>query len=191
MRLSSLIKRIEDAGIRTFSGKTGNEAKIRRLRKLGVKIGEGCVIHATVFSTEPYLVEIGDRVGIAGGTQFLTHDGAAWLLRDRYPHIRVFGRITVGSGTYIGQDCLILPGTAIGRNCLIGAGTLVKGTIPDESVVLGNPGRVVMKTEVVAKLLLGNEGRVDEDVLALSPEDRKAFILRRLGTRSEGEDPRA
>jgi len=55
--------------------KAENEQRIAMLRARGVKIGRDCVIFTTEFSTEPYLVEIGDHVAVAGGTQFLTHDG--------------------------------------------------------------------------------------------------------------------
>jgi len=44
-------------------------AAVARLRARGVTIGEGCRIYTTEFSTEPYLVSIGDRVGISGGRQ--------------------------------------------------------------------------------------------------------------------------
>jgi acetyltransferase-like isoleucine patch superfamily enzyme len=177
MQFRQLLLKFRNAWDKAVSGQTANELGIHRLRKLGVKIGRDCVIHTKDFSTEPYLVEIGDRVGIAGGTRFLAHDGAAWLVRDRHPDLHVLGRITVGSGTFIGQDCLILPGTTIGRNCLIGAGSVVKGAIPDESVVLGNPARVVMKTGVVERLLLANKGRIDADLAAMKPADRKRLIL--------------
>lgn len=44
--------------------------------------------------------------------------------------------ITVGEGTWIGAGCIILRGTEIGKNCVIGAGTVIKGKIPDNSVVI-------------------------------------------------------
>ena len=116
-----------------------NEALIARLRARGVTIGEECVIFTDQFSLEPYLVEIGDRVAVAGGTVFLTHDGAAWLLRRRRPDSQHFGRIIVGDDTFIGQGCIILPGARIGTNCVVGAGSVVRGTIPDNAVVMGNP----------------------------------------------------
>jgi len=40
-------------------------------------IGEGSAIHTDFFSTEPYLITIGNRVGISDGAKFMTHDGSA------------------------------------------------------------------------------------------------------------------
>ena len=52
---------------------------------------------------------------------------------------------TVGDNTLIGMGAIILTGAKIGSNCLVGAGALVTGKmdIPDGSLVLGNPARVV------------------------------------------------
>lgn len=52
---------------------------------------------------------------------------------------------TVGDGSLIGIQAVVLNGAKIGRECLIGAGALVAEgkVIPDRSVVLGTPGKVV------------------------------------------------
>jgi len=61
------------------------------------------------------------------------------------PHI--MGRIEVGNNSFIGARVSLLPGTTIGENCIIGACSVVKGTIPDNSIVVGNPGKVVADTK--------------------------------------------
>src|SRR5262249_60959394 len=55
-----------------------NDLRIRTLRGLGLRIGEHCVINTTSFSTEPYVIEIGNHVAISIGCQFITHDPALW-----------------------------------------------------------------------------------------------------------------
>lgn len=52
---------------------------------------------------------------------------------------------TIGDGSLIGMQAVILNGARIGRNCLIGAGALIgEGKeIPDNSVVIGRPGKVI------------------------------------------------
>jgi acetyltransferase-like isoleucine patch superfamily enzyme len=149
-----------------------NEQRIRELRRMGVKIGESCRIVTMEFSTEPYLIEIGDNVVIAGGVQFITHEGFARMIRYKYPGIQVFGRIRVGSGTMIGLNSMLLPGVEIGRNCLIGAGSVVRGTIPDNSLVAGNPGRVVGKASLMLAKLASSRHRLDL-FNASSPERRR------------------
>ena len=55
--------------------------------------------------------------------------------------------ITVGGNTWFGANVTVLPGISIGKNCVVGAGTLITTDIPDNSLVLGTPGRVVRKLE--------------------------------------------
>lgn len=154
--------------------RTRNEALIGRLRRRGVTIGTDCVIFTEQFSLEPYLVEIGDRVAIAGGTIFLTHDGASFLLRRKRPDAQHFGRITVGSDTFIGQNCLLLPGVRIGAHCVIGAGSVVRGSIPDHSVVMGNPATVVGRTGLFLELMDASADTLD--TFSLPPEERERRI---------------
>ena len=54
--------------------------------------------------------------------------------------------IRIGRGTWLADRATIAPGTDIGIQCAIGPNTVVTGTIPDYSVVLGNPGRRVGST---------------------------------------------
>ncbi len=56
---------------------------------------------------------------------------------------------TIGDNTLIGINAVVLNGVKIGRNCIIGANTLLtEGTeIPDGSMVLGSPGKVVKQLD--------------------------------------------
>lgn len=54
--------------------------------------------------------------------------------------------IIIGENSFIGACSFILPGTVIGSNCIIGAGTVVRGIIPDGSIVIGNPGKIIAST---------------------------------------------
>jgi acetyltransferase-like isoleucine patch superfamily enzyme len=156
-----------------------NAIIIARLRARGVRIGEGCVIHAESFSTEPYLVTLGDRVAISGGTKFITHDGSIWLMRHERPEVQTFGTITVGSDTFIGENCIILRNSSIGSGCIIGAGSVVRGQIPDNSLVIGNPATVVGRSSLLVEML--RESSNTMDTLALNYEQRRARLLRHFG----------
>ena len=52
---------------------------------------------------------------------------------------------TIGEGSLIGIGAIVLNGARIGKNCLIGAGALITEgkAIPDNSVVMGAPGKVI------------------------------------------------
>lgn len=55
------------------------------------------------------------------------------------------GEVVIGSGSWIGENAIILPGVKIGKKCIIGAGSVVTKSIPDYSMAVGNPARVVKK----------------------------------------------
>lgn len=53
--------------------------------------------------------------------------------------------ITIGDNCWLASNVTVCPGVTIGKNCVIGAGSVVTKNIPDNSLVLGVPGRVVRK----------------------------------------------
>jgi carbonic anhydrase/acetyltransferase-like protein (isoleucine patch superfamily) len=71
---------------------------------------------------------------------------------------------TVGDGSLIGIQAIVLNGARIGRECLIGAGALIAEgkVIPDRSVVLGSPGKVVrtLTDEDVARMRAGADSYI-------------------------------
>lgn len=81
---------------------------------------------------------------------FLTHDYSVVNIGQEYlPNISGYpwiGDIYIGENTFIGIRVIILPGTSIGKNYIIGAGAVVKGTIPDDSIVIGNLSSIVGNT---------------------------------------------
>ena len=52
---------------------------------------------------------------------------------------------TIKSGSWIGINSIILPGVTIGRNCVIGANSIVNKDIPDCTVAVGSPARIIKK----------------------------------------------
>jgi acetyltransferase-like isoleucine patch superfamily enzyme len=155
--------------------KASDKAKIKYLRKQGMKIGESCHINTMSFSTEPYLIEIGNHVAIAAGTDFITHDGAIWCFRDELKNADVFGKIKIGDNVFIGNNSTILPNTVVGNNCIIGAGSVVRGKFPENSVIIGNPAKVVLKMNIQKFLYLQNPGFLQIQNL---PEQEKAKIIK-------------
>ncbi|MFF2655646.1 acyltransferase [Streptomyces sp. NPDC058045] len=53
--------------------------------------------------------------------------------------------VAIGPGCWIGTGAVILPGARIGRNVVVAAGAVVRGEVPDHSVVAGAPARVVRR----------------------------------------------
>ena len=68
-------------------------------------------------------------------------------------HNAIVHGCTIGENTIIGMGSILLSGATVGKNCIIGAGALVTQNveIPDNSLVIGNPGKVkreVTKEEI-------------------------------------------
>ncbi|TCV10504.1 acetyltransferase EpsM [Sphingobacterium alimentarium] len=61
------------------------------------------------------------------------------------PNVSLAGNVKIGEGTHVGIGATIIQGLNVGRNCIIGAGAVIINDIPDNSVVVGNPGRVIKK----------------------------------------------
>lgn len=157
--MKTAIISVFDSIIKLLMLKAGEETRNNYLRRKGVKIGRNCKVHTVSFSTEPYLVEIGDNVRITSGTEFITHDGAVHVF-NREIGGGIFGKIIIGNNVFIGTSCIILLNTTIGNNCIVGAGSVVRGQFPDDSVIVGNPAKVVMRTSVQKLLYRQNPGLV-------------------------------
>jgi maltose O-acetyltransferase len=55
--------------------------------------------------------------------------------------------VTIGDDCWIGGGAIICPGVTIGSRCVIGAGSVVTRDIPDDSLAVGNPAKVIRKIE--------------------------------------------
>lgn len=166
------IKRVFQTVYKLLMLKATDERRIKYLRTLGIKIGDRCRIRTMDFSTEPYLIEIGDHVAIAAGTEFITHDGATWVFEDDVEGGGVFGRIKIGNNVFIGINCIILSNTEIGDNCIIGAGSVVRGNFPENSVIAGNPAQIVSKTGIQRMISKQSPGLVKTKSLSAEQKDR-------------------
>lgn len=62
--------------------------------------------------------------------------GTQWPINDP---------VEIGPGSWIGAGAIILPGAKLGRNVVVAAGSVVRGTIPDHSVVAGVPAKIVRR----------------------------------------------
>ncbi|MFG0807001.1 acyltransferase [Pseudomonas fluvialis] len=119
-------------------------------RRIGVSLGGRVVIYGSsysMFSSEPYLVTLGDNVYISVGANFVCHDGSTLPFRKDIPDLELAGEIRVGNNVFIGMGALILPNVSIGNNCIVGANSVVTRDVPDGHIVAGNPARLVSKTE--------------------------------------------
>lgn len=122
-----------------------------------------------VARTENAVIEIGNNVGISGATIYArksikigdnTLIGANTKIIDNDFHpIEVEARIKddkdkiiakevlIGKNVFIGCNSIILKGTQIGDNSVVGAGAVVCGKFPPNSVICGNPAKVIRQIQ--------------------------------------------
>lgn len=170
----TLFSRILNYLIRIAARILGTEMQISYLRRQGMKIGNHCIIHNLSFSSEAYLIEIGDHVAIAGDVLFITHDGGLWCFSETNYEYDLFGKIKIGNNVHIGMRCTILPNTTIGNNCIIGAGSVVRGTFPDNSVIVGNPAVRLTDMDVLSFVYKQTPGRLR--TAKLTPKQKESVI---------------
>ncbi|BCD99692.1 acyltransferase [Marinagarivorans cellulosilyticus] len=125
------------------------------LRKWGnyYSIGTDCSIKTYTNITDTQYVRIGNNVQLSNCSIF-GHDGSISCLNRAYNKIldRV-GKIDIRDNVYIGHGAIILPGVTIGPNAIIGAGAVVAKTVPPDSIVVGNPGKIIGSVdELVGRL---------------------------------------
>lgn len=86
-----------------------------------------------------WLITIGDDVTLAPRVHILAHDAST---KKALGYTRI-GVVNIGNNVFIGASSTILPGISIGNNVVIGANSVVSRDIPDDSVAIGNPAKVI------------------------------------------------
>lgn len=155
-----------------------NTAKnIDYFRGLGVQIGENCdFVTPPDFSSEPYLIKIGNNTTISFDVAFVTHDAATRVIRnlpDGDPKTVIYGPIEVGNNCFIGCRTTILSNVKIGNNSIIGACSLVNRDIPANVVAAGNPCKVICTLDEY------REKHKDDFLymVSLPYEEKKAYLM--------------
>ena len=136
--------------INLYGCEVGDETKIGAFVEIqkNAKIGKRCKISSHTFICEGVTIE--DNVFIGHGVTFIN---------DSYPRATTTnGNLqteadwkveptVVKRGASIGSGSTILPNTIIGENAIVGAGSVVTKDVPPNSIVAGNPARVLRYIE--------------------------------------------
>ena len=111
-----------------------------------VVIRPGTMIHAETETLE-HSVEIEDDVLIGSGVHIYVENH-----HFNNPDVSIIyqghsqaEKVTLGEGSWIGANVIILPGVTIGKNCVVGAGSVVTKNVPDFSIAVGIPAKVIKK----------------------------------------------
>lgn len=118
-----------------------------RGRSPSIVIGNGTMFrtHLTVSASSSIVIEEnvlgGSMISIIDCDHTITEDdhNPLWNPVETEP-------IRIGAGSWLGERVTVLRGSTIGRKCIIGAHSIVRGEIPDHSIAVGAPARVVGST---------------------------------------------
>jgi len=111
-----------------------------------LRVGDRCVIGRGSHIVAHESVVIGDDV-FTGPYVYVTDQNHGYADPDT-PIGRQFPvntPVRIGAGSWLGAGAIILPGACIGRNVVVAAGSVVRGEVPDYSVVAGVPARIVRR----------------------------------------------
>lgn len=107
----------------------------------GLKLGSNVQFAADVFldPSHCFLIHIGNNVTFAPNVRIIAHDASTKQFLD----FTRIGLVRILDDCFIGDSVIILPGVTIGPRSIIGAGSIVTRDIPENSVAVGHPARVI------------------------------------------------
>lgn len=116
--------------------------------------GENCYIDINISEDEGYLISLGNNVWITDRVVLLAHDASVVMLRNsgiEIPWLDKVGKIDIKDNVFIGNNAIILPNITIGPNAIIGAGSIVTKNVPPNTVVGGNPAKLICSLDEYIK----------------------------------------
>ena len=121
--------------------------KVQSIISTNAVIGEYDVTLGKGLNIMPFVI-ISNAVNIGDGCLInsrssLHHDVSIGVYCDIGPSSTLLGGAKVGNYTSIGSGTIILPNVIVGNNCKIGAGSVITKDIPDNSLVIGVPGKII------------------------------------------------
>jgi acetyltransferase-like isoleucine patch superfamily enzyme len=112
-----------------------------------IEIGDYTFVNYGCSITARSSVEIGSRCHLGHYTFIMDNDQHDVVRHTELPPSEP---VIIEDDVWIGSKAVILPGVRIGRQAVIGAGSIVTGDVPPQSVVAGNPARVIRYLTEVA-----------------------------------------
>lgn len=108
-----------------------------------LSFGEKCFINTGMTIIDCAPVTVGARTLFGPNCELITVGHPVQDLEMRRAGWEIAVPITIGESCWFGSRVSVMPGVTIGDRCVIAAGTVVTRDIPDDSLVMGVPGRVV------------------------------------------------
>ena len=155
-------------------------------------IGENCNFGPFLIPLYPELIKLHNNVIVHRKSLLVPHDMVNVFLKRAVPEENFgpnerLGCIEIMDNVYIGPGSRILPNVRINKNCIISAGSVVAQDVPENSVVAGNPAKVIGRFDMfVASRLMNKAHSYHFKNQQLPPEIAAAewdfFVKSRQGT---------
>ena len=127
-------------------------------------MGENVFFQPRILPSDPKLVKIHNNVIVTSNVTFVTHDvfhqGINYMFED-YNLSTYMRPIEIMNNVFIGCNSTILSNVRIGNNVVVAAGSVVTKDVPDNSVVAGNPARVIETFEDFIKKRINKNHTID------------------------------
>ena len=122
----------------------------RQLRADGLQLGKNVHLPPSTWidPAHRFLVRIEDNCGFAEGCSILAHDA----MPNEFIDASKLGRVVIGESCHFGLRCIIMPGVRIGPRCIVASGSVITNNISENSVVAGNPARVISSLDSAMKM---------------------------------------
>lgn len=142
-----MINFIEDlvGNIKRVVEKRREVRRWKKLQDMGMHIGKNVFMPMSTWIdvSHCYLISIGDRCRFGPNCVILAHDATM----NEFLDAGKIGRVTIHESCSIGFGTIILPGVEIGPRVIVGANSVINRSIPPDTVVSGNPAKVVAKLD--------------------------------------------
>ena len=106
---------------------------LRNLYKMDLATSCRISYGAKLDKTYPAGIHIGNESYVASGAIIFSHDFSRALKTHTY----------IGRRCFIGANAIIMPGIRIGDECIVGSGAIVTKDVPSNTIVAGNPARII------------------------------------------------
>lgn len=128
MRVKEFVSAIHPSAIVSKYSSVGVGSVVMQgsIIQAGTSIGRHCIVNTN--SSVDHDCKVGDFVHIASGAT-------------------VCGIVEIGECSWIGAGAVVKQCIKIGKNCMIGVGAVIIRDVPDNAVVVGNPGRIIRMSQ--------------------------------------------
>ena len=174
-------------GLYLYLCKPGGGEWARYLKRHGgfYRMGEDCSIQTNVTITDPRHLSLGRNVRLSGCTLF-GHDGSVNMVKQLTgKRLDRVGKLDIRDNVFIGHQAIVMAGVTIGPNAIVGAGAVVARDVPPNTIVAGNPARVIGRLdEFIARceqqtalLPWADHPAIASDFFGPAPDDLTALRL--------------